>query len=83
MAAMTAVVLSGCATGLEPAGADVATSLTAGLTRQVVRPGGCADPTPADGLPGELATKLYQNRYIKMMTEKQDDEEQKASAEFD
>ena len=82
--AASIVVLAGCAAGSSgPDLPDIGRTLQTGLQRQVIRPEAPADRTPADGLPGELASKIYKKRYVKTMTEKENKtKDGKASREF-
>ena len=48
--------------------------LKAGFAAQLVNPNAPNDSSPADSMPGELATQIYKNRYLKSMTEAVDDE---------
>ncbi len=83
--ALAAVSLAACATpGSGLTGPDLASALKTGLDRQVIRPAAPADRAPAVSLPGELASRIYQERYIKTMTEKKrnKDNEEKSSEAF-
>jgi len=45
------------------------------LSAQKLNPAAPVNPTPANSLPGELAEKIYQQRYVKSLTEKQESED--------
>lgn len=53
--------------------------LQKGLSAQVVNPDAPADQSPADSLPGELGTQIYNKRYVKSMTEEKDEEDDVSS----
>lgn len=50
-----------------------------GLAAQVMNPDAPDDPSPADSLPGELGTQIYNKRYLKSMTEERDEEDDVSS----
>jgi hypothetical protein len=78
------VSLTACAATLsETVPAHLGEALTMGLNRQVLHPAAPTDRSPADGIPGDLATQIHKKRYLKAMTEKDDEDDQKkASREF-
>jgi hypothetical protein len=84
MAAALVLSLVACAANATGSGhPNVGDALKTGLNRQVIHPRAPADPTPADGLPGELATRLFKKRYVKTITEKENkNKDDKASREF-
>ncbi len=58
---------------------DFGQSLETGFARQTINPQGPADRSPTAETPGDLIDQIYQKRYIKMMTEEKDDEDDVSS----
>lgn len=61
---------------------DVGHALKTGLACQVIRPEAPLDRFAAQELPGDLANQIYIRRYIRTMTKDEDEDDQKATQEF-
>ena len=54
---------------------DYGKACKAAFAAQVINPDAPEDPSPADTLPGDIAQKIYKERYIKGLTEEKKTEE--------
>jgi hypothetical protein len=72
-------LLSGCSTSLQRLDPEFGKCLEAGLAAQAINLEAPTDPTPADSLPGELASQIYNKRYVKTMTEEKKEGDNAAS----
>lgn len=81
---IAALVATACAaTHNEGCGKDMKSALNQGLRRQVINAEAPSNSSVAEGLPGDIASQIYKRRYIKTMTEDKDEDNKKASNQFD
>lgn len=57
-------------------------ALITGLDRQVIHADAPLDRSAVGDLPGDIADRIYTQRYIKTMTEDEDEDEKKATQAF-
>lgn len=69
------VILSGCMHEPRRLSEDYGQKNADAFAAQVINPFSPEDGTPVAELPGELADKIYKNRYLKEMTEKTEESE--------
>lgn len=62
----------GCKHTPEHLAPDYGKSFNAAFKRQALNPEGPKDLSPANALPGKLASDIYKKRYVKTMTEKKE-----------
>lgn len=71
--------LSGCASDRRHLSDDFGETYFQGVNAQIVNPAAPVNAAPADTLPGEVAQKIYNQRYVKSMTEKKEEKDDVAS----